>query len=135
MSIKLKLFPGSLVLAIGLVATGMAQAQTQPSATTNQCWGDVASQLGQRGITGQHSSSHSVFTPDPGEGGRKGVANQNQVLADNGDISTGDPGEGGNGLHAIFVGGLVGTVDPVTGGQGDGDPIVCDGTPGNPPPG
>jgi len=134
MSTKLKLFPASLVLAIGLVMAGMAQAQEQPPATTNQCWGDVASEMGQRGIMGQHSSSHSVFTPDPGDGGREGVANQNQVLADDGVISTGDPGEGGNGLHAIAVGELVGTINPVTGAEGTADPIVCDGTPGNPPP-
>ena len=122
----LKMLSTGFVLTFALSTTGAVHAA--PEANTNQCWGDIASQLAQRGQMGQHSSSHSVFTPDPGDGGRRGVANQGIA------VGAGVPGEGGNGQHAILVGGLVGTLDPVTGEPGEPDPILCDGTPGNPPP-
>jgi len=127
----LKMLSTGLVITFALGTTGVVYAA---EASTNQCWGDIASQLAQRGQMGQHSSSHSVFTPNPGEGGREGVGNQSRLLAEQGRIETGEPGQGGNGLHAIANGALVGFIDPVTGGPGSGDPILCDGTPGNPPP-
>jgi hypothetical protein len=111
-------------------------ALSAPSANTNQCWGDIASQLGQAGAMGPHSAASSPFTPTP-EDPRRGVANQSRFLEDIGVISTGEPGQGGNGLHAIANGGLIGSVP---GGlpSNTGDPLtanlICDGTPGNPPP-
>jgi hypothetical protein len=82
------------------------------AANLNQYWGDIASRLASAGIMGDHSSSHGLFTPDPGDGGRTGVGN---LSRDNGnfqnpleDINGNNLGDGGQGLHAIFQAALLG---------------------------
>ena len=75
-------------------------------AQLNQMWGDISSQLGEAGVMGDHSSSHGVFTPDPGEGGRTGVGNlsmdnDNFQFPDS-DLTDNNMADGGQGLHAIF---------------------------------
>jgi hypothetical protein len=77
-------------------------------AQLNQMWGSIASQVGQSGIMGEHSSSHGFFTPDPGEGGRQGVGNLSKTDEDflNPDPTLdGNPlSEGSQGLHGLFQG-------------------------------
>jgi hypothetical protein len=69
----------------------------------NSCWGQVTKEFAALGpgTIGEHSSANSDFTPDPGEGGRKGVANQSRFLEDIGVIENGEPSQGGNGAHAL----------------------------------
>lgn len=76
-------------------------------ANLNQFWGDIASQVAQSGIMGEHSSSHGAFTPDPGEGGRQGVGNVTKdnpnFLPDGAEAGTGDVlANGGQGFHGVF---------------------------------
>lgn len=113
---RLKLLSASLLLLCGLGYDDTGYA-AEPDATLNQCWGDIASQFAQRGLVGEHSRAGSDFTSQP----RDGVANQGI------EIGAGEPGDGGNGQHAILVGDIV---DDFIGGE----PILCDGTPGNPGP-
>lgn len=75
-------------------------AFAQDDATLNHCWGDIASQVAQSGIMGEHSSAAGTFTPDPGDGGRTGVGN---VSKNFGDLS-----DGSQGTHAIVNGGRLG---------------------------
>lgn len=74
-------------------------------AQLNQMWGDIASQLGELGVMGEHSSAAGTFTPDPGDGGRTGVGNLSKDDArfqlPDGDSHT-NLADGGQGLHAIF---------------------------------
>jgi hypothetical protein len=75
------------------------------AANLNQFWGDIASDLGNAGIMGQHSSSHGTFTPNPGDGGRQGVGNlsKNDPRFDNTGLdSHTNLADGGQGLHATF---------------------------------
>lgn len=91
-------------LLIGTAAAlslAAAAALAAPEAKLNRCWGELAAHMGQHGIMGKHSSAHGFFTPDPGEGGRRGVGNVSKE--DHGPLS-----EGGQGLHAIEVGHLLG---------------------------
>ena len=88
------------LLAISVLVLGSSAALAQDDATLNACWGDIASQVARSGIMGQHSSSHGLFTPDPGEGGRTGVGN---VSKNFGDLSS-----GAQGTHAIVNGGRLG---------------------------
>lgn len=74
-------------------------------AQLNQMWGNIASQFGQSGTMGEHTSEAGVFTPDAGEGGRAGVGNlsNDDVRFDNPDAeSQTNLADGGNGLHAVF---------------------------------
>ena len=76
-------------------------------ATLNRFWGEIASLLGQNGVMGEHSSSHGVFTPDPGEGGRTGVGNlskdnPNFQPPDEFVLSESSLSAGSQGLHALF---------------------------------
>ena len=76
-------------------------------ATLNRFWGEIASLLGQNGVMGEHSSSHGVFTPDPGEGGRTGVGNlskdnPNFQPPDDFVLSESSLSAGSQGLHALF---------------------------------
>ena len=88
-------------LAAASVMTILAvPAYAQDDATLNHCWGDIASQVGQSGIMGEHSSAAGTFTPDPGDGGRTGVGN---VSKNFGDLSAGSQG-----THAIVNGGRIG---------------------------
>lgn len=79
----------SATLVLGL--TGAAYAADD--ATLNRCWGQVTKQFAP---LGDHASAHSPVTPDPGEGGRRGVGNVSKE--DHGALS-----EGGQGKHAIAV--------------------------------
>jgi hypothetical protein len=86
----------TVALGAGLSATGVVYAADD--ATLNHCWGQITKEFqasGEPGL-GEHASSHSPFTPDPGEGGRRGVGNVSKE--DHGDLS-----EGGQGMHAIAV--------------------------------
>ena len=85
------------VLAMSTVVATAALGAS--SATLNQCWGDIAAQMGEGGFMGVHSAASSPFNPTP-EDPRIGVANQGI------NIGAGEPGVGGNGQHAITVGGL-----------------------------
>jgi hypothetical protein len=79
-------------------------------AQINQIWGDMASNLGNAGVMGEHTSSHGVFTPDPGDGGRQGVGNVSRSDPDFvpvGQTST-DQAHGANGLHATYNAALLG---------------------------
>jgi hypothetical protein len=105
----------------------LSAANASPAATNNQCWGDLAHQMGELGIMGTHSKASSPFNPTPADP-RIGVANQGLLLEEQGRIEEGDPAEGGMGNHAIFVGSIAGSITPT------GEPIVCDGTAGNPGP-
>ena len=96
MNRPIKMVAATLVLGAGLSATGAAYAADD--ATLNHCWGQITKQFqasGEPGL-GEHASSHSPFTPDPGEGGRRGVGNVSKE--DHGALS-----EGGQGMHAIAV--------------------------------
>lgn len=104
-----------LVFPLG-VLSGAATAS--PDARMNQCWGDIASQVGQEGVMGQHSRAKDPLGR-PESQPRLGVANQGRFLEDNGIIEEGDPGQGGIGNHAIVVGGLFGTL------PGE-EPLTCD---------
>lgn len=74
-------------------------------AQLNQFWGDIASQLGSLGVMGEHSSSHGVFTPDPGDGGRQGVGNVSKTdlrFLNPDELGENNLANGGQGLHAVF---------------------------------
>ena len=122
----LRLFSTSILIALGVGVAGVAHASKQ--ATNNQCWGDLAHQMGQLGLMGVHSAASSPFNPTPAEP-RLGVANQGRTLG--GDEF--EPGNGGQGNHAIAVGKLASILKDRD-GQALGVPLVCDGTPGNPGP-
>jgi hypothetical protein len=136
MNVSLKLSSASTLIALGVGIASVAHAQTaatdqpaatdKPAATNNECWGDIANQVGQLGVMGVHSAASSPFNPTP-EDPRLGVANQGLLLEQQGKITEGDPGQGGMGNHAIFVGGLAG-------GPISSNDLLCDGTPGNPGP-
>ena len=85
-----------------LLAFVAVPAAAQDDATLNRAWGDIASQVARAGIMGEHSAESSPFTPDAGEGGRRGVGNVSSE--DFGPLS-----EGGQGLHAITNGGRLGS--------------------------
>jgi hypothetical protein len=95
-----KLLFAATLLSVSLVST-WGRAQDNP-ATLNRCWGDIVSQIGRLGAMGEHSSSHGLFTPDPGDGGRRGVGNVTQE--DFGALK-----DGGQGTHAITNGALLGS--------------------------
>ena len=122
-------FRGWLLTALTLAAAMLAPsaAHASKAATNNQCWGDLAHQMGQFGIMGTHSAASSPFNATPNDP-RFGAANQGRLLEDQGRIEEGAPGEGGMGNHAILVGSIAGIITP------NGRPIECDGTPGNPGP-
>ena len=92
MNRPIKMLSATLVLGAGLGAAGAAYAA--PEAKLNRCWGQITKQFAP---LGDHASAHSPFTPDPGEGGRRGVGNVSKE--DHGALS-----EGGQGEHAIAVG-------------------------------
>jgi len=74
-------------------------------AQLNQMWGSIASQLGDAGIMGDHTSSQGTFTPDPGDGGPVGVGNLSKTDEDfiNPDASgPNNLASGGQGLHGIY---------------------------------
>ena len=122
----LRLFSTSILVAVGVGVAGVAHASKQ--ATNNQCWGDLAHQMGQLGLMGVHSAASSPFNATP-EGPRLGVANQGRTLG--GDEF--EPGNGGQGNHAITVGAIASILKDRD-GQPIGVPLLCDGTPGNPGP-
>jgi hypothetical protein len=91
-----KMLFATVALSAGLSGTGVVYAAD--NATLNHCWGQITKEFqafGEPGL-GEHASSHSPFTPDPGEGGRRGVGNVSKE--DHGALS-----DGGQGLHAIAV--------------------------------
>jgi hypothetical protein len=86
---------------------GTFTVETHNPATLNQIWGQVLSGMAQAGIVGEHSSSHGVFTPDPGDGGRTGVGNlstDNDSFQFNFSDGTTSDGlsDGSQGGHALF---------------------------------
>ena len=84
---------------------GDITVESTNAANLNSFWGGIASDLGNAGIMGEHSSSHGTFTPDPGDGGRQGVGNLSKTdpRFDNptGDSQT-NLADGGQGFHAVF---------------------------------
>jgi hypothetical protein len=105
---------------------GTVEVTASNPAQLNQLWGGTSSQLGQTGIMGEHSSSHGVFTPDPGDGGRDGVGN---VTKDNEDFQNpeGDGNnlsQGGQGLHALFQSVRLGDPRLPPSVEADAEPIL-----------
>lgn len=109
-----------LLSAAAVFAFTTTSALAAPEAKINRCWGELAAHMGQNGVMGKHSSAHGFFTPDPGEGGRRGVGNVSKE--EHGPLS-----EGGQGLHAIEVGHLLGAPFLKRLGlpEGDVEPIDC----------
>jgi hypothetical protein len=129
MSRTIKLLSAGLVIGLGLGATGLAHAQDNP-ATQNRCWGFVASEFARAepGAMGKHSSSHGFFTPDPGEGGRRGVGNVSKEDHTTPElVGTGQAlAEGAQGQHADDVGNLLGAdFIPDSEIEAQLDPIDC----------
>jgi hypothetical protein len=96
MTRSVKTLLAAATVAGALCAPGLVQAAD--GATLNKCWGKVTKEfqaVGEPGM-GDHASAHSPFTPDPGEGGRRGVGNVSKE--DHGALS-----DGGQGMHAIAV--------------------------------
>ena len=119
-----------VVLSFMLTIPAIPHALAASSATNNQCWGDIAHQMGQLDAMGVHSRAGATFTSQP----RQGAANANTT-------ADGEPGDGGLGNHAIRVGGLIDNVatNPdfaVRDKDGEilTEALVCDGTAGNPGP-
>jgi hypothetical protein len=120
------------VLGLGLVGTAWA-GDTVPQ--DNRCWGDIASQVARSdnptnsgGGMGWHSRSGTAAGINGGfattgiiQQPRQGVGNVSSSPPHNT-----DPGDGGNGQHAVNNGFLAATLDPVTGGAGDGVGLTCD---------
>jgi hypothetical protein len=97
----------------------------------NRFWGQTIKEMAGAGIMGEHSSSHGVFTPDPGEGGRVGVGNSSKDdprfqldFDDPSVVNNNGNGGGSQGGHAIFQaqrfgdpnlppGAIEGTIDPI----------------------
>jgi hypothetical protein len=102
------------------------------AANVNRFWGDIASDLGNAGIMGEHTSAAGAFTPDPGDGGRTGVGNlsrdnpdfQNLELDSNTNLA-----DGGQGLHGVYQAALLGS-DELPPGivEATLDPIVVEST-------
>jgi hypothetical protein len=91
-----KMLFATVALSAGLSAPGVVYAADD--ATLNHCWGQVTKEFqafGEPGL-GEHANAASPFTPDPGEGGRRGVGNVSKE--DHAPLS-----EGGQGVHAIAV--------------------------------
>jgi len=80
------------------------------TANINQLWGNVASQVAQTGIMGEHTSEAGVFTPNAGDGGRTGVGNVS--TSDEDFVPVGQDSVtlsgGAQGLHATYNGALLG---------------------------
>lgn len=85
------------VIAVAMGASSAAQADSP--ANNNVCWGQGIKAFAQQGDTGLggHASAQSNVTPDPGDGGRRGVGNVSKE--DFAPLS-----EGGQGIHAVTVG-------------------------------
>jgi hypothetical protein len=98
--------PFNMLLAAVMLGTGVTSAgavHAADDATLNRCWGQVTKEfqaVGEPGM-GDHASAHSPFTPDPGEGGRRGVGNVSKE--DHGDPLVNGLGDGAQGKHAIAV--------------------------------
>jgi len=105
---------------------GTVQVTANNPAQLNSLWGGTIQQLGQTGIMGEHSSSHGVFTPDPGTGGRQGVGNLSKTDEDfHNPVGTGNNlSQGGNGLHALYQGVRLGEPGIPPGVEADADPIL-----------
>ena len=108
---------------------GVYHIEADNPAKLNALWGDIASQMGQLGVMGKHSSSHGTFTPDPGEGGRTGVGN---LSKDDPRFQIGDsadtPGNAGtNGTHAISQAVLLGNPNLPLSVERDIGPLFPDG--------
>lgn len=113
-----------VVIAIAMGTSSVAEADSP--ANNNVCWGKGASHLAKSGIMGEHTSAHGTFTPDPGDGGRRGVGNVSKE--EHGDLS-----QGGQGRHAVNVGIFLGRDDlPFLAGTPEGsiEPFECT-SPGN----
>jgi hypothetical protein len=79
------------------VLAASSAAQAQDAATLNHCWGDIASDVGQLGLMGQHSRRDSTMRPE--QQPRRGVGNVSKE-----DFGDGTLSEGAQGTHAIVVG-------------------------------
>ena len=111
-----------VVLSFMLMIPIIPDVFAASSATNNECWGDIANQMGQLGAMGVHSAASSPFNPTPDDP-RIGVANANTT-------EDGEPGDGGIGNHAIRVGGFVGGNLTDNDGNIIEEDLLCDGTPG-----
>jgi hypothetical protein len=142
----LRMLSAALALCAGISAAGIAQAQDRPAATSNRCWGEIASGLAQYespnvteemngGSMGMHTRSSAAAIRNGGFNDptvnpfgatqpRQGVGN---VSRDPDGLHHTAPGDGGNGQHAVNNGQLSAVIDPVTGQPmgGAGEPIEC----------
>jgi hypothetical protein len=125
-----------LTTAVGIAAlagwAASAQAQSNP-ASKNQLWGCLASKFAQSetGQMGEHSSAQSSFTPDPGDGGRRGVGNVSKE--DHSDLEGGEAlANGAHGDHALRNNRLLAFYPSDSGGViGSRDLTNCPGYPGD----
>jgi hypothetical protein len=110
---------------------GVVTITADNPAMLNSFWGSVFSQMAQAGIAGEHSSSHGVFTPDPGDGGRQGVGNSSKNDP-RFDSPFGELGGGEQGLHALFQGLRLGDPASLPPGSVEGTvgPFIPQGHPG-----
>jgi hypothetical protein len=82
-----------LTAAVFAASTGISTAALAgPTATKNQCWGEVASDVGNLGLMGEHTNADAQETP------REGV-----LLAGKEELGEEDAGTGGLGKHADRV--------------------------------
>jgi hypothetical protein len=139
MSTKTKLFSASLILAAGLMTTGIGQALAAKDTTftmgrdagpgDNRCWGEAASALAQSAKSGMGLHSRAAAAPGDSfrdsafinpDGGtlqpRLGVKGATEGPPHNADIS-----QGGLAVHALNnANGFTQLVNPVT-----GDPVAA----------
>src|SRR5262249_43310393 len=125
-----------LTATVFAITAGLSTATlADSSATLNQCWGDIASQMGQFGAMGLHSAASSPFNPTPAAGPnaptnagpRLGVANASP--APRLGLEPTLPGEGGIGEHAVINGSLVDNVPgglPTNTGTVLTQDLICD---------
>jgi hypothetical protein len=95
-------------------ALGDQTFQVVNDANLNQLWGDIAHQVAESGIMGEHTREGADFTPDAGSGGRIGVGNVSMDIFGgvDGTTGTGALADGAQGVHATTNGALLGDTLP-----------------------
>jgi hypothetical protein len=85
----------TLTAAVFALSMGISTAALAgKTATLNQCWGEIASDVANLGVMGDHTNANGQFIEQPREGVRKAGTSSAEE----------DAGSGGLGLHAIRVG-------------------------------
>jgi hypothetical protein len=145
MSTKTKLFSASLILAAGLMTTGIGQALAAQDTTfvmgrdagpgDNRCWGEAASALAQSAKAGMGRHSKAAAAPEtsfrdstfinPDQTSlqpRLGVKGATEGPPHNTETTVADISRGGLAVHALNnANAFTQLVNPVTGGLPDED--------------